>query len=116
MWMHLRLGGGFLLLVLAGSGSTALGQSSLVADRADTGIILRPADGERVPPFRDGRAMLLKIGLAARGRVDGGNNLAVCIGFRTVGSTCTRDTWTVVANPRSCPAGPKPLLSADKSC
>jgi hypothetical protein len=59
--MHLRFDG-FLLLVLAGSGSPALGQSSLVADRADTGVILRPADGERVPPFQDGRTMLLKIG------------------------------------------------------
>jgi mannose-6-phosphate isomerase-like protein (cupin superfamily) len=50
-----------LLLVLAGSGSPALGQSSVVADRADTGVILRPADGG-VPPFQDGRTMLLKIG------------------------------------------------------
>jgi mannose-6-phosphate isomerase-like protein (cupin superfamily) len=62
MCMYLRFGGGFLLFVLAESGSPALGQSSLVADRADTGVILRPADGERVPPFQDGRTMLLKIG------------------------------------------------------
>jgi uncharacterized RmlC-like cupin family protein len=62
MWIHFRFGGGFLLLILAGSGSPALGQSSMVADRADTGVILRPAEGERVPPFQDGRTMLLKIG------------------------------------------------------
>ena len=62
MWMHLRLGGGLILLVLAGSCSPALGQSSLVPDRSDTGAILRPTDGKRVPPFRDGRTMLLKIG------------------------------------------------------
>ena len=61
MGMHLRFGGP-LLLVLAGSGSPALGQSSVVADHADTGVILRPADGEIVPPFQDGRTMLLKIG------------------------------------------------------
>ncbi len=62
MWMHLRLGGGLiLLLVLAGSSSPALGQS-LDPARSDTGVILRPTDGERVPPFRDGRTMLLKIG------------------------------------------------------
>jgi hypothetical protein len=60
MWMHLGRGGGLLLVVAAGNG--ALGQSSMVADRADTGVILRPAEGERVPPFQDGRTMLLKIG------------------------------------------------------
>jgi quercetin dioxygenase-like cupin family protein len=61
MRVHLRLDGGFiLLLVLAGSSSAALGQS--VPARPDTGTILRPIDGERVPPFRDGRTMLLKIG------------------------------------------------------
>src|SRR5512134_2421583 len=62
MYIRLRFGDGFLLFVLAVSGSPALGQSSRVADRADTGVILRPGDGERVPPFQDGRAMLLKIG------------------------------------------------------
>jgi quercetin dioxygenase-like cupin family protein len=62
MWMHLGRGGGLLLMVAAGSGAPALGQSSMVANRADTGVILRPADGERVPPFQDGRTMLLKIG------------------------------------------------------
>ena len=63
MWMQLRLGGALiLLLVLAGSCSPALGQSSLVPDRSDTGAILRPTDGELVPPFQDGRTMLLKIG------------------------------------------------------
>ena len=62
MYMQLRLGSGFLLLVLAGSGSPVLAQSALLADRPDTGVILRPADGERVPPFQDGRLMLLKIG------------------------------------------------------
>jgi mannose-6-phosphate isomerase-like protein (cupin superfamily) len=61
MCMHLSFGG-VILLVLAGSGSSALGQSSLVGNRADTAVILRPADGERVPPFQDGRTMLLKIG------------------------------------------------------
>jgi quercetin dioxygenase-like cupin family protein len=58
--MHLKVGGS-LLVVLAGS-SPVLGQSTVVTDRADTGVILRPADGVRVPPFRDGRTMLLKIG------------------------------------------------------
>ena len=57
MCMHLRSGGA-LFVVLAGSGSPVLGQSTVVADRADTGVILRPADGERVPPFQDGRTML----------------------------------------------------------
>jgi quercetin dioxygenase-like cupin family protein len=61
MCMQLRLGGGFLLMMLAGSGSPAPGQS-VVADRADTGVILPPTEGERVPPFQDGRTMLLKIG------------------------------------------------------
>ena len=64
MWVHFRLGGGLLLLVLAGNGSPALGQSTVVADRTDTGVILRPVDGERAPPFQDGRTMLLKIGPA----------------------------------------------------
>ena len=63
MWMHLRLNGGLiLLLMLAASCSPALGQSSVVRNRADTGAILRPKGGERVPPFRDGRTMLLKVG------------------------------------------------------
>ena len=62
MWTHLGWGGGLVLMVAAGSGAPALGQSSMVANRADTGVILRPADGERVPPFPDGRTMLLKIG------------------------------------------------------
>jgi mannose-6-phosphate isomerase-like protein (cupin superfamily) len=62
VWMHLRLAGGLLLMVLAGSSESDLGQSPIVASRADSGVILRPADGERVPPFRDGRTMLLKIG------------------------------------------------------
>jgi quercetin dioxygenase-like cupin family protein len=62
MWMHLRQGGGLLLVVAAGAVAPARGQSSMVADRADTGVILRPADGARVPPFQDGRTMLLKIG------------------------------------------------------
>jgi quercetin dioxygenase-like cupin family protein len=62
MGMHLGLNGGLLLLVLDGGGALALAQSSTVADVADTGVILRPADGERVPPFQDGRTMLLKIG------------------------------------------------------
>jgi mannose-6-phosphate isomerase-like protein (cupin superfamily) len=62
MWMHLRQGRGLLLVVAAGNGAPALGQSSMVADRADTGVILRPAEGKRVPPFQDGRTMLLKIG------------------------------------------------------
>ena len=62
MWMHLRLGGGLLLVILAGSGGSDLGHSPIVATRADSGVILRPADGERVPPFQDGRTMLLKIG------------------------------------------------------
>ena len=62
MWMRLKLSRGLLLLIVAGRGSPALGQSSMVADRADTGVILRPVEGERVPPFHDGRTMLLKIG------------------------------------------------------
>jgi quercetin dioxygenase-like cupin family protein len=61
MWMDLRQAG-LLLLIATGNGAAALGQSSKVADRADSGAILRPADGERVPPFQDGRTMLLKIG------------------------------------------------------
>ena len=48
MWTHLGRGGGLVLMVAAGSGAPALGQSSMVANRADTGVILRPADGERV--------------------------------------------------------------------
>jgi quercetin dioxygenase-like cupin family protein len=62
MWMHLGFSGCLLLLVLDADGVPALCQSSGIADRADTGVILRPADGERVPPFQDGRTMLLKIG------------------------------------------------------
>ena len=62
MRTNLRRGGGLLLVMLAGSGAPVLGQSSMFAIRADTGVILRPADGERVPPFQDGRTMLLKIG------------------------------------------------------
>ena len=62
MWMNVKLRSGLFLVVLIGSGAPALGQSSTVANRADTGVILRPADGERVPPFQDGRTMLLKIG------------------------------------------------------
>jgi quercetin dioxygenase-like cupin family protein len=66
MWIHLGQGG-LLLLLAAANGAPALGQSSGVADRADSGIILRPADGERVPPFQDGRTMLLKIGPSLTG-------------------------------------------------
>lgn len=63
MWTHISLGrGSLLLLALTGSGAPALGQSSVAPNRADTGVILRPADGVRVPPFQDGRIMLLKIG------------------------------------------------------
>jgi quercetin dioxygenase-like cupin family protein len=62
MWMHLRQGAGLLLVLAAGNGAPPLGQSSVVGENADTGVILRPEEGERVPPFRDGRAMLLKIG------------------------------------------------------
>jgi quercetin dioxygenase-like cupin family protein len=60
--MHLRQCGGLLLVLAAGNGAPALGQSSMIADRADTGVILRPAEGEPVPPFLDGRTLLLKIG------------------------------------------------------
>ena len=59
MGMQLRQGGLLLLFLTAGPGAPALGQ---VAERADSGVILRPTDGERVPPFQDGRTMLLKIG------------------------------------------------------
>ena len=62
MWIHLGLGGSLLLLVLDSVGAPVLAQSSTVVDRPDSGVILRPDDGERVPPFRDGRTMLLKIG------------------------------------------------------
>jgi quercetin dioxygenase-like cupin family protein len=61
MWMHLGFSGGLLLLVLDGGPALALAQST-VANVADSGVILRPAEGERVPPFQDGRTMLLKIG------------------------------------------------------
>jgi quercetin dioxygenase-like cupin family protein len=61
MWMHLGFTGGLLLLVLDRGGALALAQST-VTDVADSGVILRPAEGERVPPFQDGRTMLLKIG------------------------------------------------------
>jgi quercetin dioxygenase-like cupin family protein len=66
MGMHLRQGG-LLLLLAAGNVVPARGQSSMVTDRADSGVILRPADGERVPPFQDGRTMLLKIGPSLTG-------------------------------------------------
>jgi quercetin dioxygenase-like cupin family protein len=62
MWTPPALSGSLLLFVLEAGGAPVLGQSPTVADRPDTGVILRPADGERVPPFRDGRTMLLKIG------------------------------------------------------
>jgi hypothetical protein len=51
MGMHLCQSGGLLLLLAVGNGGPALGQSPTVADGADSGVILRPADGERVPPF-----------------------------------------------------------------
>jgi quercetin dioxygenase-like cupin family protein len=51
MWKHLKKVCLFLVLT-AGTGAPGLGQ----------GVILRPADGERVAPFEDGRTMLLKIG------------------------------------------------------
>lgn len=51
MLKHLKQGC-LLILAAAGSGAPAFGQ----------GVILRPLDGERVPPFQDGRTMLLKIG------------------------------------------------------
>jgi len=62
MWMRLSRVSGLLFALVTGSGVAVLGQSSITTDRADTGVILRPADGERVPPFQDGRTMLLKIG------------------------------------------------------
>jgi quercetin dioxygenase-like cupin family protein len=62
MRMHLRQGGGVLIIAAAANGAPALAQSSMVSERADTGVVLRPAEGERVPPFQDGRTMLLKIG------------------------------------------------------
>src|SRR5215217_4483673 len=62
MWMRLSRVSGLLFALVTGSGVAVLGQSSITTHRADTGVILRPADGERVPPFQDGRTMLLKIG------------------------------------------------------
>jgi hypothetical protein len=49
MWIHLGLGGSLLLLVLDSVGAPVLAQSSTVVDRPDSGVILRPNDGERVP-------------------------------------------------------------------
>ena len=62
MWIHLGLVGTVLLLVLDSVDAPVLAQSSTAVDRPDSGVILGPEAGERVPPFRDGRAMLLKIG------------------------------------------------------
>lgn len=41
MWGHLSLGGCLLLLVVAGSGPPVLDQAPVLAERADTGVILR---------------------------------------------------------------------------
>jgi mannose-6-phosphate isomerase-like protein (cupin superfamily) len=67
MGMHVGLSGSLLLFMLEAGVAPVYGQSSTVAAHADTGVIVLPTDGERVPRFQDGRALLLKIGPALTG-------------------------------------------------